>query len=443
MGTRLNILAPALLALLLTAAPKLHAQPTGNEPGGTKLLVDGVAAVVGNQVILISEVRAQALQQSGATRRNPDDPVYLRELLDAMISEKLLLAKAEEDSIVISDDQLTQAVDRQYGLLLERCRGSAACLEQTYGMPVERIQRELRSLLKDQALSEEVRRRKVADLKVTDADVQEFFTLYRDSLPEIPEALELQRIVLINRPTAEARKRTVDLALSIIDSIKAGGNFADFARRYSTDPGSASNGGDVGFVQRGRFVVEYEDAARRLDLKEISPPVESQYGIHIIQVLERRGEETRSRHILLPVSVGDRERDSTIAMLRSLRDSARAGADFAELARRHSQDPETRGLGGALGRIPTESLPASQRADIERMAVSEITEPMAAALSPTENGFQIIRLARRIPKHAVSLAEDRSQIERLALLYKQNRELMSWIEQLRAEIYWSIKYAFQ
>jgi len=440
---RIQRLLSVLLPAFVAAVFQLSAQPVRDEPGGSLTLVDGVAAVVGNEVILISEVRAQAVQQAQVTHQNPEDPAFLRGMLEAMISEKLLLARAAEDSIVISDEQLGQIVDRQYALLLERCRGSVACLEQTYAMPVDKIQRELRALLKDQALSEEVRRRRVSDMKVTDRDVQEFFSIYRDSIPEVPEQVELQRIVLVSKPTTEAREAAVNLARTIIDSINAGGDFADFARRYSADPGSAPNGGDVGFVEKGRFVVEYEEAARRLALNEISPPVQSPFGIHIIQVLGRQGEKTHSRHILLPIAAGDRDRDSLIAFLVRLRDSVAAGGDFAELARRHSHDPETRGLGGLLGKIPLESLPATQRADIEKMKVGDVTEPLATSLSPTENGFQIIRLSRRIPKHAVDLSEDRVQIERLALLYKQNKDLATWVEQLRKEIFWDIKYVFR
>ncbi len=429
-------------ALLFAAGLPLLAQPGGDEPGSTRALVDGVAAVVGNEIILISEVRQMALQQSAATHANPEDPAYLREMLQAMISEKLLLAKAREDSVSVTDDEVTQLVERQYAYLLERCRGSVACVEKTYGMSTENVKRELQNLLRDQALSQRVQQRKVAGVRVTDADVQEFFGIYRDSIPEIPEQVELQRIVLVNKPTDEAKHRAVELAKKIIDSLKAGGDFADFAGRYSVDPGSASNGGDVGFVEPGRFVVEYEEAAKKLAIGDISGPVESQFGIHIIQVLDRQGEKTRSRHILLPISAADRDRDSVMAMLGRLRDSVLAGADFADLARRYSQDPDTRGLGGSLGKIQLESLPAGQKGELEKMKVGDVTEPMPAALSPTENGYQIIRVARRIPKHKVDLVEDRTQIERLALLYKQNRELASWIDQLREEIYWDIKHTF-
>lgn len=431
-----------LAALLLAAGAMVRAQPVGGEPGSTRALVDGVAAVVGNEVILISDVRSMALQQSAATHANPEDPAYLRGILDAMISEKLLLAKAREDSVTVTDDEVAQLVDRQYAYLLERCRGSVACIEKTYGMSTEGVKKELRALLRDQALSQRVQQRKVSGIRVTDNDVQEFFGIYRDSIPEIPEQIELQRIVLLNKPTAQAKQRAVDLAERIIDSLTAGGDFADFAKRYSADPGSAASGGDVGFVEPGRFVSEYEDAARKLAIGDISPPVETQFGIHIIQVLERKGEKTRSRHILIPISAGDRDRDSVVAMLGRLRDSALAGADFGDLARRHSQDPDTRGLGGSLGKIQLESLPAAQKEELEKMKIGDVTEPMPAALSPTENGYQIIRIARIIPKHTVDLVEDRGQIERMALLYKQNRELASWIDQLREEIYWDIKHTF-
>ena len=430
------------ILLVATAALPLHAQP---RQGEQRELLDGVAAVVGNEVILVSEVYGQA-QQLAAMRKMQSsemgDPKFLQTVLDAMINEKLVLARAHEDSIVVQEDELTHLVDRQYASLLERCNGSTECLEKTYRISTEKIKRELRDLLRQQYLGDEVRRRRFSDVKVTENDMQEFFRLYRDSIPEIPEQLELQRIVLINKPGPDAKRTTLELARRIVDSLRKDGDFGDFARRYSADPGSASNGGDVGFVEPGRFVKEYERATKSLAINDISDPVESIYGLHIIQVLERRGEAVHSRHILLSIQAGATERDSLIARLRVIRDSALAGADFAELARRYSQDPDTRGLGGSLGKASLDALPEDQRASIGALKPGDITEPKPVTLSPTDQGFQIIRLARMVPKHSVDLREDRPQLEKLALLYKQNQEYEKWVNGLRGEIYWEIKHRF-
>jgi peptidyl-prolyl cis-trans isomerase SurA len=406
-------------------------------------MLDGVAAVVGNEVVLMSDVMQQVALYARQNRTlNPQDPQVQREVLNAMIDEKLVLTRAREDSITISEEEISRAVDFQIQRILGQFGGSTEKVEQAYGMSMEKIRRESREIIRQQFLVERVRARKFADLKSTDSEIQEFYRLFKDSIPPVPEQVELQGIVLLAKPSTLAKQATVDLAQRIIDSIRAGGDFADFARRYSNDPGSAASGGDNGFVERGKFVPEYETAARKLGLNEISGPVESPYGIHIIQVLDRRGDATRSRHILLSVKQTATERDELVSRLRALRDSALAGADFAELARKYSEDMDTKGLGGSLGKVPVDQLPADSKEKIMGMKEGEISEPMPVALSPVESGYQILRLARRIPAHPIDPVEDRAVLERYAEIYKQNNEYSRWIAELRKEIYWEVKTNF-
>jgi peptidyl-prolyl cis-trans isomerase SurA len=414
----------------------------GATPGTDRQVIDGVAAVVGNEVILMSDVMQQlslyARQNRGV---NPQDPEVQRQVLNAIIDEKLVLTRAREDSIVITDDELNRAVDRQIETIVAKL-GSEKRAEETYGMSMARIRQESREIIRQQFLAERERQRRFADLKLTESDLESFYQAYKDSIPQVPEQVELQSIVLLAKPSAEAKKATFDLARSIIDSLKHGGDFADFARRYSIDPGSASAGGDLGFVEKGKFVKSFEDAAAKLGPNDISDPVESEYGIHIIQVLERRGDATHSRHILLPITQSDAERDSMVAKLADLRRRALNGENFADLARKYSEDEDSRGLGGSLGKIPVDQLPPDTKPKMDTMKEGDITEPQQVAISPTEQGYQIIRLVRRIPPHKLDPQEDRAQLERVAQLYKQNEEYGKWIAELRKDIYWEIKNNF-
>ncbi|MDB5033528.1 MAG: surA [Chlorobi bacterium] len=417
-------------------------------PGSQRQVLDGVAAVVGNEVVLLSDVYQQAALYArqnpsrGGVQVDPADPKIQREILNAIIDEKLVLARAREDSLTVSDDELARAVDRQVGTIVERMGGDTARVEKAYGMSMSKIRQESREIIRQQFLTERERQRRFADLKVNDNDVQEFYRLYRDSLPQVPDQVELQSIVLLVKPSAEAKAATMSLARSIIDSIKAGADFADFARRYSADPGSASSGGDVGYVEKGRFVKEYEDATRKLKVNEISEPVESQYGIHIIQLLDRRGDATHSRHILLTLHQSDAERDSMVAKLKSIKDRAMAGESFADLARKYSDDDDSKANGGSLGKIAVEQVPADMKSTIVGMKEGDITDPEPVQISPTENGYQIVRLARRVPAHTLDPVADRIQLERLALLYKQNTEYSKWITELRSDIFWEVKTNF-
>lgn len=413
---------------------------TSVTPGSQRDLLDGVAAVVGNEVVLISDVLQQVMLYARQNKTlNPQDPVLQREVLNAIIDEKLVLTRAREDSVVVSDEEINRAVDYQVQRILSQFGGSQAQVEKAYGMSMDKIRRESREIIRQQFLVERMRQRKFGDLKPTENDMQEFYRIYRDSIPMVPEQVELQSIAILIRPSAEAKNATIALARAITDSIRAGRDFADFARRYSIDPSSAANGGDLGFVEKGKFVAEFETATKRLGLNEISDPVESQFGIHIIQVLDRKDDATRSRHILLPIQQIATVRDSIIARLNELRARALAGEDFGELARQYSEDEETKGLNGSLGKIPVDQLPADSKALVTGMKEGDISEPRPVALSVTENGYQIVRLARRIAPHPLDPQADRDQLERLAALYKQTNEYRKWIEELRQEIYWEIK----
>lgn len=434
-----------LLFLATLAALALPAIGTAQPVPGTtnRPLVDGIAAVVGNEVILVSDVLQQAqLLAQGNKTLNPKDPKVLQDVLGAIIDEKLVLTRAREDSINVSEDEVTRAVDFQIERLVKQV-GSERRLEDAYGMSMDRIRRESRDIIRQQLLSEKMRQKKFADMKVTERDLNEFFQEYRDSLPPVPEQLELQRIVLRAKPSEEAKQHSLALARAIIDSIKAGGDFADFARRYSIDPGSAANGGELGYVKSGTFVKPYEDAMKKLGINEISDPVESQFGIHIIQVLDKRSDATRSRHILLPIQPSPAEKDTLVSRLNAIRARAVAGEDFSQLARQYSEEEETKAMGGTIGKAAPDQLPPDLKDAVGGLKDGEISEVRPWSESATDNGYQIIRVVRHIPAHKLDPKEDRAQLERLASYYKQNREYANWITDLRKEIYWDVKYDFK
>ncbi|MBK8909968.1 MAG: peptidylprolyl isomerase [Chlorobi bacterium] len=436
----------ATSAIIAAGAIPAAAQPIGDAAtmlgGKNRTLVDGVAAVVGNEIILVSDVvqRARYMAQQSRGAMNPADPKVLKGILQETINEKLLLTRAREDSVVASEEEVNRALDYRLQQLIRQV-GSESQLEKVYGMSMEQIRRESRELIRQQLLVQRVTETRFDGLKVSDHDLNEFYQKYRDSLPNVPEQVELQQIVLLDKPTDAAVARTIDLARAITDSVKAGGDFADFARRYSTDAYSAKDGGNVGWVKWGEFVSEYDSAAKALGINEYSGPVRSMYGIHVIQLLEKNDVDRkyRSRHILLKIEQSAAERDTLVARLKSYRARALAGENFGELARQFSQDDDTKALGGAIGLTVPDQLPNDLKKAIETMKEGEITEPLPVKLSPTEGGYHIVRFVRRVPAHAADPVQDRSVLEPLALKYKQGREMEKWIEELREEIYWDIK----
>ncbi len=443
MRSRLSTL-PILLCTLLaiTAAHTgATAQPLG-AAGSDRKLLDGVVAVVGNEVILMSDIaqRAMLLAQQSRGQIDPNNPKFLRDLLNEVIDEKLMLTRAREDSVSIPDEEVNRQVEFRLQQLIQQA-GTEKRLEEAYQMTIEQIRREARDIIRPSLQIRRLTDTRFQNLKVNDLDMREFYDLYKDSLPQMPEQVELQHILITVKPTPNAIERTIAQARSITDSIRNGGDFADFARRYSTDAGSGKAGGDLGMVRFGEFVSEFDSTVRAISVNDISGPVRTEFGIHIIQLLEMRSEEFHARHILLSIKPGESERDSVVAKLRDLRSRALAGESFADLAKANSDDDDSKGLGGSLGKLPVDQLPADLKGAVAGMSVGEISEPKPITLSPSKSGFHIVKLVRRIAPHPLDPKEDRTQLERLALQYKQSKELKKWLQDLRSEIYWDIKAA--
>lgn len=428
------------LATALVATATAVAQPmAGGTPGSDRVIVDGVAAVVGNEVILMTEVMQRATVLAQQQRADARDPAFQSEVLNSLIDSKLVLTRAREDSVVVRDEEVTDAVNRRLDQIVAQV-GSEKRVEELYGMPMSRIRSEAREVIRQQLLEQRMMQRRFSGLKVSDRDIQEFYTLYRDSLPQVPEQIELQQIVLKSRPSSEAKTAAKEFAASLRDSLIAGADFATLARTHSTDVVSAREGGDLGWVAPGRFVPPFEAAVKRLGINDISEPVESEFGFHVIQLLDRKPDGSfHTRHILVPIRSTGSQRDSLTARLHELKARAIAGESFADLARQYSEDDETAGVGGILGKVMPEQLPPDLKATITGMKDGEITEPLAFAATPTETGYRIIRVVRRIAPHAVDPVEDRAQLEVLAEQLKQQREYAAWIAELRKEIYWEIK----
>jgi peptidyl-prolyl cis-trans isomerase SurA len=254
----------------------------------------------------------------------------------------------------------------------------------------------------------------------------------------VPEELELYHIVRIPKIGQASKQLVYAKAKSILDSIRAGGDFADFAKRYSEDKGTAADGGDLGSWHRGQFVKEFEEIVFTLKEKQISDIVETSRGYHIIQLMERQGDLVHARHILFRVGVDSTGVREAIAFLKTLKDSALAGANFSDLARRHSDDKESGPLGGLIGKYTVDQFDASVVSAVASLKTGEICDPVEVAVG-TATGYHIIQVKQRIPGHAMNLQDDWKRIEQLATGYKRNAEYQKWLKDLRGQIYWDVR----
>lgn len=402
--------------------------------------VDKIVAVAGNEVILQSDVQTQMAllaQQDPTVLKNSNSPELLRRVLDALINEKLILIKAVEDSVVVSEDEVSERLNYQIQSLVQQL-GSEKRVEEVYGMSIARIRRDFREEIRKQLLTERKKQQKFTEVKPSQREVETFYREYRDSLPLVPEQYELYHIVKYVDATTAAKDEARKLAMRIRDSILAGGSFADFAKRYSADGGSANSGGELGFVNKGKLVPEYEKAAQNLKPNEISEAVETPFGFHIIQLVEKREGAINTRHILFKIGQSNDDVERTKALLTSLKQKAEAGENFEDLARQNSDDDETKAFGGAIGPIEATRL-GELSSVVTALPDGGISDPIPYAGSPTKVGFRIVYRKSKIPEHLTSLQNDFKRVEQYATMYKRNKLYEDWVKELRNTIYWEIR----
>lgn len=423
-------------ALFLVSSFGLKAQGTGGIASGTTL--DKIVAVVGDEIVMYSDLLAQLyfLKQQNP-KLNIDDPELKSRILESMINDKLVVSKASEDTVKVEDEEVEQMLNYQVQNFI-RQYGSEKRVEEVFGLPIAQLKRDYKDDIRKRLMAQRLTQQRFGDVKVSRRDVEEFFQEYKDSIPTIPAEVELAHIVVFVRPDSSAKEATFALASRLRDSIVAGADFAALAKNWSKDPGSAASGGELGWVKKGNFVAEYEKAVSVLQIGQISRPVESPFGVHIIQLLDRRDDETKTRHILLRIEQTGSEVDLVKGLLDSIKTEVAKGAKFADLARKFSEDQETKGFGGSLGKVDPNTFPENLRSVITALKDGDVSAPMAYSNNPTKSGFHIIQRVKTHEQHKPTLDSDYKKIEQLAIMWKKNKLYEEWIEELRRTMHWDV-----
>lgn len=407
--------------------------------------IEAVVAIVGKHPIFKSSIDAQVqlfLLQRGIMSAPKDSLMVLRRrILQSEIDQKVLIAKADQDSIIVSDAEVDERIDQQLRMYVNQF-GSEAAVEQQFGRPMSelRIAPELRERARESLIIENVRRANVAQVQsVPREDVEEFFRIYRDSLPEVSGQVEIASIVMLVKPQKDQRERSLALARSLVDSLKRGADFAELAKRYSQDA-TATRGGDFGdYYPRGTFVPSFEEAAFKLATGEISEVVETDRGFHIIKMIGRRGEEVRLAQILIRPAATSQDEELVKNELMRIRQKAMQGEDFGKLAGEFSDDDESKAQGGYLGRVRTEELSPEQRAVIDSLKPGEVSAPLRIAYQSGPRGYQIVKLIQRVPSHRVSLEEDYRELENTAIQWRTSKDMQAFLERARQAVYIEVR----
>jgi peptidyl-prolyl cis-trans isomerase SurA len=397
-----------------------------------KVIIDQVVAVVGNSAILKSDLfnQQRQLESQGITfGTNPQC-----ELLDEMLYQKLLFNQAVIDSIEVSDQQVEQILDRRLRFFIQQI-GSREQLEAYYGKSIEELKDEFRPLIREQELSQMMEAQITRNIRVTPSEVRSFFNnLHPDSIPTVESETELAHIVIKPPVEQEELAETKRRLNEIRERIIQGESFRTMAILYSEDPGSARRGGELGFYGRGDLYPEFEATAFGLRPGEISEIIETQAGYHIIQMIERRGEQINVRHILMQPKISPAQLSKARNKLDSIRRLIiNEELTFAEAALKFSDDP-SRVNGGVMinpftntTRFKNDEIDQNLFFVIDRLEKGEISSPVPMMTDEGRQAFRIVKVNNRIDAHVASLEGDYDFIQQLALNSKKMKAVQDWI----------------
>ncbi len=400
---------------------------------------DKIIAVVGNDVITESDFQYQVQLYARQNQLKEISPYIAQQIFQSMLTNKIILAKAEQDSILVTDEEVNKELDSRVKNLIDQV-GSQERLEQVYGMTLPKIKLILKEDLQKSLKVDKLRRKKFqTGIKANERDIKEFYDTYKDSLPNVSQEFELAHIIM-ERNVSDAEKREAKrIAEEILDSIKHGGDFSDLARRNSQDSLSAIQGGDLGYAKKGTFVKEFEETVFNLKPGEVSDVVETQFGYHIIKLNEKQGDKVKSQHILIKFPKFESSDFETINFLKDLKSKIEKGEiTFDSAAKLYSRDEDTKNKGGNLGKIPAEQLDSMTVLALKNLSAGQITDPLRIG-SDEKYGYGIYKLINVFAPHRLSLSEDYDRIKKFAESYKENKEMEDWINEIRETVYVNIR----
>ncbi|HSI91293.1 MAG TPA: peptidylprolyl isomerase, partial [Adhaeribacter sp.] len=311
------------------------------------VVLDGIIVKLDNQIILRSELEINYAQTVASGQAATPD--LKCEILRSMVLNKLMLARAEVDSVVVPDDMVKSELDRRMSYFIAQI-GSEERLEEYYNKSIKQLKDELRNQVRDQLVVQKMQDNITGKISVTPNEIAKYFNrIPKDSLPYFSTEVEVGQIVKIGLPSRQNRDEARQKLEDIKKRIQKGEDFATLARKYSDDVASATDGGNLGFFKKKELVPEYEAAALRLEPGQLSSVVESQFGFHLIQLIERRGEEYNTRHILIKPAASQIDLAETADRLRIIRSQVlKDSISFAKAAKEFSDDPQTKNSGGLL-----------------------------------------------------------------------------------------------
>ncbi len=415
---------------------------------GQGVSINKIISKVDNYYVLRSDLE-EAYQSYVGQNQTPPQKC---QLLESLVINKMMLAKADIDSVVVEEKLVDSELDSRMQYMAQQF-GSDKNIVEAYGKSLEMLKSELRQQVKDQKVVQKMQQKITTDVKVTPRDVRKFYeAIPRDSLPYMPAEVEVGQIVRFAKPTKEQKDALRQKLLDFKTRVEKGDDFAKLAKENSEDVGSAQNGGDLGFAKRGMMVAPFEGAALKLKPNQISDVVESDFGLHLIQLIETRGAEYHARHILLRPDYNRLDMTGPTRYLDSLRNLIQIDTlKFDKAAKEYSEDKNTADAGGLLRDAQSGSSRLAMDGTMEYAMFQMLDTMKVGSISPplpyrTEDGKSAVRLLyykSKVDPHTADFSKDFEKLQTIVLTNKKNRAIDDWFKKSVADVYITVDPEFQ
>lgn len=416
-----------------------------------KAVIDRVVATVGGEIILLSEVQEQFAYSKKDQPSLPDD--FRCIVLQNLIVQKLLVNQAKLDSIDVKDEEVETQLNARIDRLMLYFNQDPKAIEDFYGQTIDQIKEQTRFDMRNQLLAERMQGEITTHATITPSEVQRFFNdIPSDSLPYFNAEVEIKEIVYkpqVNATEKEkARTAIEELRTRIVDG---GEELASLASKYSDDPGSATNGGDLGWQKRGTFVPEFEAMAYKLDKNQVSPVVETEFGFHIIQLIERRGNLIHCRHILIKPAITEADMATAKLKLDTIRNLILSNnLTFSGALKKYGDknqasfhndgrvaNPRTGNTFFEVADLDTDIFFA-----IDGLGVDGVSEPFEFRTQDGSTNFRLVQLISRSKPHKADLRQDYGKIQQAALDQKKADFTEKWVLEKLRSTYLSVSDMF-
>ncbi|MFY0644377.1 MAG: peptidylprolyl isomerase [Bacteroidia bacterium] len=405
-------------------------------------VLEEIVAVVGENVILKSDLETEYLQAKQQMNFYEGD--LKCQVLNQLIIQKMYLHKGEVDSVVVSDERVESEVSRRVQYYASQIGGERQ-LERYLGKTIEEYKELMRPKVREQMTIQDVQQRMISEVKVSPTQVQAYFSkIPQDSLPTFEKEVELGQISMGPKPSQIAKDYALETLKEIRADIMAGKYTFEYAARYkSDDKGTAVNGGELGYFTRGQMVGAFERVAFKLSKDSISEIVETEFGYHIIQVIDRKGEKVNARHVLikpliLPSDLEKVEKEMKQLIIQLKTDST----TMCKAASNYSIDPYTKDNCGfyvdpntGSQNVPISSLDPEVTGIMNSMEVGEYTSPRKFQNYDGTDAYRFFYLKSSSPEHKANLRDDYQKIQKLALAEAQDEYVSDWVQDYKSGVY--------